>query len=60
MPTVVTERSESGAIRAHYIISSSSSSSSGSNTGGDGGGHGNGNGGVGRTDIVVRVVFNLL
>lgn len=47
MPTIVTERSESGAVRARYIISSSGSST---------GGGGNGDGGVGRTDIIVRLL----
>lgn len=66
--TIVTERSESGIVRAQYIISSSSSSSSsatsssysGSNTGGGGdnanaNANADDNGGVGRTDIVVRL-----
>lgn len=67
MPTIITERSESGAVRARYIISSSSSSSSPSASGtsardGGGGGSdgdGDGDGGGSRTDIVVRLFFFL-
>lgn len=54
MPTIVTERTESGVVRARYIISSASSPSGSSGTGG-GGGDGDGDGRVGRTDIVVRL-----